>query len=68
MSKHSKPDEVIYYIEEESPSFFCKPRRKVYTMEKCMSDFMQANAFEKRRSVCWRCSYGRKNREAFAEG
>ena len=56
-----------YYVDDESPTFFCKPRRKILGMEKCLTDFLNANAFEKRRSVCWRCSYGRKNREGFSE-
>ena len=60
-------DEAGYYVDSESPTFFCKPRRKVLGMEKCLTDFLNANAFEKRRSVCWRCSYGRKNREDFSE-
>jgi len=60
-------DEAVYYVTEESPTFFCKPRRRVLKMEKCLTDYLNANAMEKKRSVCWRCSYGRKHREAFSE-
>jgi|GEM_PF-4198854 len=60
-------EEPNYFVETESPTFFCKPRRKVLQVEQCLTDFLNANAFEKKRSVCWRCSYGRKNREDFAE-
>jgi hypothetical protein len=46
--------------------FYCKARRKELPMEKCLNDYVEANAFENRRSACFRCPQGRKNREDFA--
>jgi len=61
------PEEGMYFVEQESPMFLCKPRRRVMRMEKCLADYMNANAMDKKRSVCWRCSFGRKNRVAYSE-
>jgi hypothetical protein len=49
-------------------TFYCKARRKVLKLEKCLDDYLNANAFDKRRSACYRCPQGRRNREAFACG
>ncbi|MBI2475078.1 hypothetical protein HYV69_01500 [Candidatus Uhrbacteria bacterium] len=35
-------------------------------MQKCIDDYCDANAFEKRRTACWRCPQGRRNRIEFA--
>ncbi len=51
-----------------SDTFYCRPRRKKLTLEKCLDDFLEANAFERRRSACFRCPQGRRNRETFAGG
>lgn len=67
MKRVQVEDEAGFYVDSDSPTFFCKPRRKVLGMEKCLTDYLNSNAFEKRRSVCWRCSFGRKNREDFSE-
>ena len=55
--------EVLGFNED----FYCRPRRKHLPLEKCLDDFMESNAFEKRRSACFRCPQGRRNRESFAE-
>lgn len=47
--------------------FLCRQRRKMVVLEKCLDDYMNANALKKKRSVCYRCSEGRKNRQAFYE-
>jgi len=49
-------------------TFYCKARRKFLTLEKCLEDYLNANAFEKVRSACYRCPQGRRNRESFACG
>jgi hypothetical protein len=46
--------------------FRCRSRRRDLTLDKCLDDFLEANAFEKRRSACHRCTQGRKNRESFS--
>lgn len=45
--------------------FYCRARRKRQTLDKCLDDFVNANAFEDRRSACWRCPQGRANRADF---
>jgi len=48
-------------------TFYCRPRRKALTMGKCLDDYMNANAFEQKKSACWRCPQGRCNRNEFSE-
>lgn len=48
--------------------FYCRPRRRKLTIEICLQDYVDANAFENRRSACWRCSLGCANRHKFSEG
>jgi hypothetical protein len=47
-------------------SFHCRSRRRDVTLDQCLDGYVEANAFERRRSACFRCPLGRKNREAFA--
>lgn len=47
-------------------TFYCRARRRRVTLDKCLDDYLQANAFNARRSACWRCPQGRKNREDYA--
>ncbi|KKR49126.1 MAG: hypothetical protein UT86_C0001G0098 [Candidatus Magasanikbacteria bacterium GW2011_GWC2_40_17] len=47
--------------------FLCRQKRKLVVLEKCLDGYMNANALKKKRSVCYRCSDGRKNRQAFQE-
>ncbi|MBM4397195.1 MAG: hypothetical protein FJ087_16115 [Deltaproteobacteria bacterium] len=56
---------VVTELEE---SFYCRARRKDLELEKCLNDYLEANAFDRRRSACFRCPQGRKNRESFAGG
>jgi len=53
---------------ELSDTFYCRPRRKELVLDKCLNDYLESNAFENRRSACFRCPQGRKNRESFAGG
>jgi hypothetical protein len=46
--------------------FYCRARRRRVTLDKCLNDYLDANAFSQRRSACWRCPQGRRNRECFA--
>ncbi len=47
-------------------NFFCHSRRKELGLDRCLDDYLDANAFENRRSACYRCPQGRENREEFA--
>jgi hypothetical protein len=55
-------------VTELADVFYCRARRKDLTLDKCLNDYLEANAFDKRRSACFRCPQGRKNREGFAGG
>lgn len=48
--------------------FYCRARRRRVTLDKCLNDYLDANAFNQKRSACWRCPQGRRNRENFARG
>ena len=47
--------------------FYCKPRRRSLTLDQCMNDYVTANALGRKRSACWLCPQGKRNRCAFAE-
>ena len=53
-------------VNELADSFYCRARRKDLPLDKCLNDYLEANAFDRRRSACFRCPQGRKNREGFA--
>ncbi len=46
--------------------FYCRARRRRLTLDKCLEDYVDANAFNSKRSACWRCPQGRTNREEYA--
>ena len=48
--------------------FYCRPRRRRLSIERCLEDYMNANAFGDKRSACWRCPQGCANRTQFAGG
>lgn len=61
----NQTDRAPLRLEDE---FYCRARRRRVTLDKCLNDYLDANAFNDRRSACWRCPQGRRNREAFARG
>lgn len=46
--------------------FYCRARRRRLVLEKCLEDYVESNAFNRRKSACWRCPQGRRNRERYA--
>lgn len=46
--------------------FYCRPRRRRLTVDKCLEDYMNANAFGTKRAACWRCPQGCNVRRQFA--
>lgn len=48
--------------------FYCPARRRRLRLEKCLDDYVTANAMSMARRVCYRCPLGRANRHAYAEG
>lgn len=53
----------VISLEDE---FYCRPRRRRLSLEKCLEDYMNSNAFATKRSACWRCPQGCNNRTQFA--
>ena len=53
-------------VSELTDTFLCRSRRKDLSLDRCLNDYVEANAFENRRSACFRCPQGRKNRDDFA--
>lgn len=53
-------------IRDLADTFHCRARRKELTLDKCLNDYLEANAFERKRSACYRCPQGRRNREVYA--
>lgn len=49
-----------------SDQFYCSAKRRFLSLSHCLDDFMNATSLEKRRSACFRCPLGRRNREAYA--
>jgi hypothetical protein len=47
--------------------FYCRARRRRLNLQKCMTDFMNANAFDKQKSACWHCVQGRENRDDYSK-
>lgn len=48
-------------------SFYCRPRRVVVVLGQCLDRYLDANSFERKGSVCFRCPAGRANREEYAD-
>lgn len=53
---------------EPEDEFYCRPRRRRLTIERCLEDHTNSNAFEDKRSACWHCPQGVGNRRNFADG
>ncbi len=58
------PREARLSLDDE---FYCRPRRRRLTIDKCLDDYMNANAFTNKRSACFRCPQGCTNRRLFSE-
>lgn len=52
----------------ESTEFYCRSKKRRVTMAECLERYVDANAFENKRSACWRCYQGRKVRSDYAAG
>lgn len=57
---------TVFRTKSANGCFYCRAKRKEVDMESCINDFVTANAFERKRSACYRCHQGRKTREEFA--
>ena len=55
-------------VRDLDDTFYCRARRKVLCLERCLDDYLQANAFDVKRAACFHCPQGRKNRERFSAG
>jgi hypothetical protein len=65
MMRFTDPDRMVTRLDD---MFQCRPRRKKLTLEKCLDDYLESNAFDRRLSACYRCPMGRGNRENCAGG
>ncbi len=48
--------------------FYCHSKKRQVQIVDCLERYVDANAFEKRRSACWRCYQGKKTRTDFSQG
>lgn len=46
--------------------FYCRAKKRKVRFGECLERFVDANAFDDKRSACWRCFQGRKYREEFS--
>ena len=46
--------------------FYCRSRRKHALLETCLDGYVDANAFGKKASACFRCPIGMVNRRQYA--
>ncbi len=68
--KHESPVEVPLARQRKmmlDDEFYCRPRRRRLSLEKCLEDYMNANAFATKRAACWRCPQGCNIRHQFAD-
>ncbi len=49
----------LKYLEDD---FYCGQRRRRVTLQKCLTDYVDANALCLRGSACWSCPQGKINR------
>jgi hypothetical protein len=49
------------------PIVRCKARKKEMLLLECVDSYVNANALANRRSACFRCMAGQRNRSVFAE-
>lgn len=55
--------------EELETVLVCRPRRnKPVTLDACLEGYLDANAFEIRSRLCYRCPVGRQRRDDFSRG
>lgn len=59
-----KEEEIV----EDPSEFYCKSKKRRVATEECLERYVDANAFEQKRSACWKCGQGRKVRSDFADG
>jgi hypothetical protein len=48
--------------------FYCRSKKRRVSVGDCLEKYLDANAFEKQRSACWRCFQGKQTRMDFAVG
>ena len=49
-----------------SAVFYCRAKKKRLSVEECLERYVDSNAFEKKRSACWRCYQGRSTRSEYS--
>ena len=48
--------------------FDCVRKRESLMLEQCLTDYVNANALKQKSNVCFNCTQGLENRDAFAKG
>jgi hypothetical protein len=48
--------------------FYCRSKKRRVQVSDCLERYVDANAFDKKRSACWRCYQGKKTRTEFSHG
>ena len=66
MPRRSSAERATPRLEYLDDRFYCKARRRRLTLDKCLSDYCTANAFERKKSACWRCPQGQINRKRYS--
>ena len=46
--------------------FYCRSKKRRVGVGDCLERYVDANAFENKRSACWRCFQGKRTRLEFA--
>jgi len=46
--------------------FYCRLRKRRLTLQKCLDDYVNANALNEKNGACWQCEQGSRNREAYS--
>jgi len=48
--------------------FYCRSKKRQVSVGDCLEKYVEANAFDKKRSACWHCFQGKQTRTEYANG
>ena len=66
MRKELSQEQLAGLPREPGDEFYCKIRKRRLTLQRCLEDYVNANALNKKSGACWQCDQGNLNRQAYS--
>ena len=66
MGRGLTEEELARLPKTPEDDFYCRLRKRRVVLQKCLNDYVNANALNEKNGSCWQCDQGHKNRISYS--